>query len=171
MDRRVYWLLPDAASARATMDDLLRAGLPLRRMHFVARDEADLAGLHAANVLQTSEVLRSAEAGLVVGAALGGLVGALAATLFPDGDGAPRWALVPLLVLLGALFDAWTASMIGISVPSRRLRRFEPDIAKGCILLIADVPPRRARELGSNVQALHPEARFEGAEADALVLP
>lgn len=171
MDRRVYWLLPDAASARSTMDDLLRAGLPLRRMHFVARDDADLAGLHAANVLQTSEVLRSAEAGLVVGAALGGLAGALAAMLFPDAGGAPRWSLVPLLVLVGALFDAWTASMIGISVPSRRLRRFDADIAQGRILLIADVPPRRAREIGSSLQALHPEARFEGMEPGALALP
>lgn len=171
MGRRVYWLLPDAASARGTMDDLLRAGLPLRRMHFVARDDADLAGLHAANVLQTSDVVRSAQAGLVVGAALGGLVGALAAMTFADAGGAPRWSLVPLLVLVGALFDAWTASMIGISVPSRRLRRFDADIAQGRILLIADMPLRAAGAIEARLQALHPEARCEGTDPDALAFP
>jgi hypothetical protein len=38
MRRRIYWLLPDLESARATMDDLLLARIEKRHIHFVARE-------------------------------------------------------------------------------------------------------------------------------------
>ena len=65
MKRRIYWLLPDLESARRTMDDLLLARIDYRHIHFVAREDRNMAGLHAANLLQTSDVVRSAEMGLV----------------------------------------------------------------------------------------------------------
>src|SRR4030095_13200915 len=83
MRRRIYWLLPDLASARKTMDDLLLARIAEQHMHFVARDDADMTGLHAANVLQTSDVIRAAQAGLVIGGAVGAALGVVAALLFP----------------------------------------------------------------------------------------
>jgi hypothetical protein len=81
MRKRIYWLLPDLQCARATMHDLLLARIDARQIHFVAREDADMRGLHAANVLQTSDVVRSAEIGVVVGAGVGGLLGALVALL------------------------------------------------------------------------------------------
>ena len=63
MRRRIYWLLPDLGSAQRTMDDLLLARIEERHIHFVAREGIDMSGLHAANVLQTSDVIRAAEAG------------------------------------------------------------------------------------------------------------
>ena len=51
MRRRIYWLLPDLESAKRTMDDLLLARIGEQHMHFVAREGADMTGLHAANVL------------------------------------------------------------------------------------------------------------------------
>ena len=59
MRRRIYWLLPNLESARMTMDDLLLARIDERYIHFVAREDVDLRGLHAANVWQTSDVVRS----------------------------------------------------------------------------------------------------------------
>lgn len=171
MRRRVYWLLPDVASARATMDDLLPAGIAPRQMHFHAREDCDLSGLHAASVLQTSEVIRSLETGLVVGAALGGLLGAFAAVSFADAGGAPRWSLVPILVVAGAIFDAWTSSMIGISVPNRQLKRFAADIEQGRILLMVDVPGTRIAEIEERVRSLHPEARLQPGGADVPAFP
>ena len=38
-----------------------------------------MSGLHAANVLQTSDLIRSAEAGLCIGGAAGAVLGALMA--------------------------------------------------------------------------------------------
>jgi hypothetical protein len=164
MRRRIYWLLPDLESAQGTMHDLLLAGVDVDRMHFVAREDYDLSGLHAANVLQTSDVVRSAEAGLVCGAAVGGMLGAFVAVSYPAAGEGPQWSLIPLLVLAGALVDAWTSSMIGISVPNQRLQRFAAQFAQGRILLMVDVPVGRVEEIEARLQALHPEARFEGME-------
>jgi hypothetical protein len=169
MRRRVYWLLPDLASARATMHDLLVAGVDLQQMHFMAREDCDMSGLHAGGVLQTSDLVRSAEAGLVVGAAVGGLLGSIVAATFPGPGGAPQWNLIPMLVLAGALFDAWTSSMIGISVPNRCLERFATHIAQGRILLMLDVPVLRVDEIEARLRETHPEARMQGGELGAAV--
>jgi hypothetical protein len=167
--RRVYWLLPNLASALTTMDDLLLAGVEARRMHFMARDDCDMTGLHAASVLQTSDVIRSAEAGLVIGAAVGGMLGTVVAAIFPGADGAPQWNLIPVLVVAGALFDAWTSSMIGISAPNKCLERFAAHIAQGRILLMLDVPVRRVAEIETRLRQLHPEVRMEGGEVGSVV--
>ena len=138
MRKRIYWLLPDLKSARATMDDLLLAHIEERHIHFVAREGTDMRGLHAANVLQTSDVVRSAEIGLLVGAGLGGLLGALVAVFYPIvGDEAQLGLVVPGLAIFGALFGIWTSTMIGISTPSKRLQRFAAHIERGQVLLMA----------------------------------
>ena len=67
MNHRIYWLLPNLDSARKTMDDLLVAQVGVGNMHFLARDDVDMTGLHAANLLQSSDLIRSAQAGLVIG--------------------------------------------------------------------------------------------------------
>jgi hypothetical protein len=167
MRRRIYCLLPHLASAQATMDDLLLAGIDVHQMHFTARDDCDMTGLHAASLLQTSDLVRSAEAGLVMGAAVGGMLGAIVASVFPGADGTPQWSLIPTLVLAGALFDAWTSSMIGISVPHKGLERFRVPIAQGWILLILDVPVWRAGEIEQRLRELHPEARRQRGEEGA----
>lgn len=171
MRRRIYWLLPHLASAEATMADLLQAGVEVRHVHFVAREDFDLTGLHQANVLQTSDVLRAAERGLVIGAAFGGLVGALVAEHYPLVGEAPQWSLAPVLTVVGALFGSWSASMIGVSVPNQRLARFTPKIAGGEILLMVDARPSQVAAIEARLRALHPEARFEGEEPDGLATP
>lgn len=164
MKQRIYWLLPDLASAGQAMTDLLDAGMETRRIHFSGRDGLDMTGLHAANVLQTSDVLQAARRGLLLGAITGAGAGLVAALYFPIvGDG-PQWEIAVLLVLLGGGFGAWSSSMIGISIPSPRLERFQSAIDQGRILLMVDVHPSRAQAVTSLLQAAHPEAHFEGAE-------
>src|SRR5512133_1401105 len=162
MRRRIYWLLPDLPSARATMEALLRSSVELRRMHFVGRQDCDLSRLQAASPRQTSDVIGSAESGLVIGAALGGMLGAFVAVSYPGAGEAPQWNLIPVLVVVGALLEAWTSSMIGISAPNRRLQRFAASIEQGCILLVIDLPLERVGEIEARLQALHPEARHQG---------
>lgn len=198
MHRRIYWLLPDLPSARRTMDDLLLARVGDAHIHFVARDGTDLSGLHAANLLQSSDLLRSAQAGLVIGAASGAAAGALAALFFPIVEGvpsgwaalqalfaapqwdaagliaaldSPQWAMMAVLAVLGGVLGAWSSSMIGIAVPSRRLRRFEGALAQGQLLLMVDVPRSRVQEIEALLERTHPEARFEGLEPDVPAFP
>ncbi|MFZ2648505.1 MAG: DUF1269 domain-containing protein [Burkholderiaceae bacterium] len=171
MRRRIYWLLPDLESAIRTENDLLLARIAWQHIHFVGREDADMTGLHAANVLQTSDVVRSAQAGLVVGAAVGAVLGVVGGLLFPLGVDPSHSGMAAVLAIVGAVFGAWASSMIGISTPSVRLKRFAPAIEQGQILLMVDVPRSRIEEIEQRLQALHPEAHLEGIEPNIPAFP
>jgi hypothetical protein len=171
MRRRLYWLLPDLASARRMVDDMLLARVEERHLHFVARKGTDMSGLHPANVLQTSDLIRSAERGLVIGGGSGAVIGAVLAWFYPVVGDPPQWGLVGVFMIVGALFGAWTSSMIGASVPSERLKRFRPQIDAGQILLMVDVPRGRVEEIEARLQQLHPEAALKGMEPDIPAFP
>jgi hypothetical protein len=153
------------------MNDLLLARVPAPRMHFVAREGLDLTDLCEANLLQTSDLIRSAQLGLVIGGLTGVAAGVVTA-LFLQGDTAAiPWGWVGALTLLGGLFGVWASSMIGIATPSHRLERFSDALAAGQILLMLDVPRTRVQEIEAMLQQIHPEARFEGVEPDMPAFP
>ncbi|AMO23016.1 hypothetical protein GCM10027034_45540 [Ramlibacter solisilvae] len=166
MRRRIHWLLPDCESARAAMDELLRTGVDYRHMHFVGCEGANLSGLHEANLLQTSDLVRSAELGLVVGACVGGLTGALVAALYPIVGDDPQWDIALGLAIAGAIFGPWASSMIGVSAPSERLKRFAPQIEQGQVLLIVDVPVWRVEQVEGRLRALRSEGEVDGVGRD-----
>lgn len=165
MRRRIYWLMPSLASARWAMLDLQDAGVDSARIHFAAAEGIDLADLHEANIWQTSDVVRAAKNGLLIGCALGAFAGLVAAALYPLVEDDITWELSAILALLGGLMGAWSASMIGISIPSQRLERFAGALADGRILLMVDLPRDRVRPVEAMLAARHPEARFEGEDA------
>lgn len=171
MRKRIYWLLPDVASARRTMDDMLLARIDERDMHFVGREDINLSGLHTANILQTSDVVRAAQLGALIGAVLGSAAGIVVALYLPAAGEPPKWGLVVVLAMAGALFGTWASSMIGVSTPSQRLRRFEKAIQQGQILLMLDVPPGRVEAIEARLQMLHPEAHLEGIEPNIPAFP
>ena len=170
MRHRIYWMLPDRASARRVMDALLLARVEDRHMHFLARDGTDLSGLHEANALQSTDVVSAAQRGLCIGAALGALTGAVLA-LSGDMDATTKPLIAGALTALGALFGAWASSLVGASIPNRRLRRFDTALDKGGILLMADVPHRRVREIRVLLQETHPDAHFEGEDTHIPAFP
>jgi hypothetical protein len=153
------------------VDDMLLARIEERHLHFVAREGTDMSGLHPANVLQTSDLIGAAERGLVIGCGTGAIVGALLAWFYPIVGDPPQWGLVAVFMIVGALFGAWTSSMIGASVPSERLKRFQPQIDAGQILLMVDVPRGRVDEIEARLQQLHPEASLKGMEPDIPAFP
>ena len=171
MRRRIYWLLPDLASARRTMNDLLLARISEQHIHFVARDDVDISELHAANLLQTSDVVRSAQAGLVIGGAVGAVAGIAVAYFVPIIEGSPQWGIAAVLAIGGGAFGAWASSMIGISTPSERLKRFEGAIDQGQILLMVDVQRWRVIEIEKLLENIHPEAHFEGVDPNIPAFP
>ncbi|HEY9455011.1 MAG TPA: hypothetical protein VIR82_20225, partial [Bradyrhizobium sp.] len=171
MHTRIYWLLPDLESARRTMDDLLLSRIDYRHIHFVAREGTDMSGLHAASLLQTSDVVRSAEMGLIVGAGMGALIGALVAVYYPLVGDEPQWGVAIALAIAGALFGTWTSTMLGVSAPSKRLKRFESQIEQGKILLMVDVLMWRAEAVEERLREMHPEVHLEGTEPDIPAFP
>jgi hypothetical protein len=154
MRRRIYWLLPDLASARRTMNDLLLARIDESHIHFAAREDTDMTGLHPANILQTSDVVRAAQLGLVVGAASGAVAGVLAVLFFSMSGDAPHWGVAAILAIVGAPIGAWVASMIGVQ-----------------LLLMVDVPRSRLSEIEQMLATTHPEGHFEGEEPNIPAFP
>jgi len=150
---------------------LLLARIAEQHIHFVARDDADMTGLHAANVLQTSDVIRAAQMGLVLGGLVGAVLGVVLGALFPIVGDTPQWGMGAVLAIAGAAFGAWSSSMIGVSTPSHRLKRFESAIQQGQILLMVDAPRGRIEEIEARLQRLHPEAHLEGVEPNIPAFP
>ncbi|MEO8280067.1 MAG: DUF1269 domain-containing protein [Ideonella sp.] len=171
MSKRIYSLLPDLDSARSTMNDLLMAWINVGNIHFLAREGTDMSQLHEANILQTTDVIRSAQYGLTIGGATGALVGALAAVVFPIVGDSPQWGIAALLAIVGAGFGAWASSMIGVSTPSVRLKRFHAAIEQGQILLMVDVPRSRVAQIEQLLRTAHPEASPQGVEPDMPAFP
>ncbi len=171
MRRRIYWLVPGLDSARRTMNDLLLARIAEQHIHFVGGSDADMSGLHEANVLQTSDVVRAAQMGLMVGGLVGALLGVAAAVMFPIVGDQPQWGVAAVLAIAGAIFGAWAASLVGASVPSHRLRRFQHALEQGQILLMVDVPRARIDDIEDLLRSAHPEAHDEGFEPNIPAFP
>ena len=170
MRRRLYFIMPDVQSARKMMDDLLLARIEERHIHFLARRGTPMDGLHEANHLQKSDLVHGAQVGLALGALLGVLLGfALVMTLFTDN----RWQIAVVLGsgLLGALFGAWVASMVGSAVPNSRLKQFQQTIDEGKLLVMADVPEHRVNEVRELLNARHPEAEDRGIDPHIPAFP
>jgi hypothetical protein len=81
--------------------------------------------------------------------------------------------LVTILIatVVGALFGAWAATMIGISTPNTALKRFEAAIGEGRVLLMVDVPKDRVEEIQALVHRSHPEASDHGLEPTMPAFP
>jgi hypothetical protein len=166
----MYYVMPDLASARRIMDDLLLARIEERHVHCLARRGTPMEGLHEANVLQKTDLVHGAQVGLLLGALLGCIVGGAVVWYFPV---AGIWQTVTVLgaAIVGALFGVWVSSMVGSSIPNSRLRQFDALIEEGKILVMVDVPEHRTEEIKSLLDQRHPEAQHQGLEPHIPAFP
>jgi hypothetical protein len=170
MKRRLYFLLPDLGSAIRTANDLLLARVEDRHMHFLARRGMSLGQLHEANYLLKSDAVHGAELGFVLGGAGGFLIGIYIFLTPPEGV-TLQLVTVLLSTVIGAVFGAWAASLVAISVPNSRLKLFRKEIDSGQILLMVDIPASRIGELRELVGRRHPEATAHGIEPTMPAFP
>src|ERR671939_73346 len=105
MKRRLYFLLPDVASATATANDLLLARVEDRHMHFLAKRGTDLGELHEASYLIKTDLMR------------GAILGYFIVNHPPEGTH-PGLAAAVLATLVGALLGVWMGSMAATAVPN-----------------------------------------------------
>jgi hypothetical protein len=170
MRRRILYLIPDLASARRMMDDLLLARIEERHIHFLAKRGTPMEGLHEASMAQKSDLVHGAQMGLMLGALLGCALGVVIAYTFLGGD-TMRIVTVLGATILGALFGAWVSSMVGSAVPNSRLKQFHQAIEEGKILVMVDVPESRVEEVRERLRAIHPEAEDRGLDPHVPAFP
>jgi hypothetical protein len=161
--RRLYFLLPDVASAHEVVNDLLLARVEDRHLHIVAKEGVELGDLPEASLLQKSDFVPAVERGLALGGATGVIAG-IAAMTFPPAGLVLGGGAVLGIALAGAGMGAWLSGMIGADAPNSRLADFEAAIEEGELLMMVDVPKARVEEIESLIKARHPETEIEGTE-------
>lgn len=170
MKLRLYVTLPDLASATRLADDLLLARIEDRNMHFLARRGTSLGNLREASYAMKTDTIHGAFTGMVIGGVLGIVVGLLLVN-FPIAGTRLELVAVLLAAMVGGALGMWIAGMVGLQVPNSRLKRFEPEIEEGKILLLLDVPARRYQEVREVIARTHPEALDHGNEPTVPAFP
>jgi hypothetical protein len=168
MCRRIYWLLPNLASALQVKDDLLKDRVDLRHQHYVTRRATDPGGVLPASQARASNMLIAGEIGLLVGALVGSLLAGGVLLMAHNAAQAPPAALFGLIGFQSAVFGAWGAGLIGMGLPNRRVSQCQAALDAGQVLLMVDVPVARAHDLAQQLCARHPEALLQGEELHLL---
>ena len=168
--RRIYFLVPTVASARAIVDELLLKRIEERHIHVVARADTPLEDLPAARVAQSSDLVPALQRGAAAGG-LTGLLAGLVAVAFPPAGLVLGGGAALGLTLFGAGFGAWMSSMVGVSLPNSRIEQYQSAIESGQLLMMIDVPRDRVEEIEGLVTGHHPEAELEGIDPNIPIFP
>jgi len=168
--RRIYFLVPDVPTARSIVDELLLARIEWKHMHLLAREGTPLEELPEATLAQRSDLVPALQRGIGAGAATGMLAG-LVAMAFPPLGLTLAGGAVAALSLAGAGFGALMSTMVGVDLPSSRLKRFEDAIKAGEVLMIVDLQRDRVEEIEALVKSHHPDAKVEGADPAVPIFP
>jgi hypothetical protein len=170
MRRRLYFVLPDVASARSMLNEMLLARIEVRHIHFLSRRDTLPEDLPEANVLQKTDIVHGAQMGVGIGGIVGAVAGALVVFFPPEGVTLKLFTVL-VFAIAGALFGAWASSMVASSVPNSRLKAFQRDMEAGKVLMMVDVPMRRVQEICNLVASRHPEAASGGFEPTIPAFP
>lgn len=159
MKRRLFFVMPDADHALATIGDLERTGIERTHVHAIAGPGVDAKPLPAATSQQQHDgawrlerLLWNANLWIFAVALAGGI-----ASLYYDST---PGIVLSVAVMLGTLATgAWAA----IQVPDTHLDEFREALKHGEVLLMVDVPRGRVREIEEMVARRHPEAVAGGS--------
>ena len=159
MSRQLYFLVPNALTCKAIVEELRAIGIKESHTHVIASHTVPLEGLHEASLLQKTEFKHGIEEGLGLGGVAGLLGGLLAVTFPPAGLLLGGGALVAS-TLAGAGLGALVSALISKDIPNRQLVAFQGAIAAGQLLLMVDVPRQRVDEVTTLIQSHHPKAEI-----------
>ena len=170
MRRRLYFIFPSVNEANLVHNELLLARLEERHMHVLARDDINLGSLPEASIFEKSDLIHGLQLGLIVGGGTGILLSTLALSMEMI---VPGWEVLSMgaVIFGGALFGAWSSSMIAVSAQNTRLKAFMKDINAGRILYMVDVPVHRVEEISQLVHTHHPNVDLVGIEPTIPAFP
>jgi hypothetical protein len=161
--RRLYFLMPDIAITHELVKELLLSHVEERYIHVIAKEGIPMEDLPEASLLQKSDFIPAIERGVALGAVTG-LAAGMVAMAFPPAGLVLGGGAVFAMGAVSAGIGGWLSSMIGSSVPSSRLKKFEDAIDQGEILVLVDIPRERVDEVEDLVRKHFPQAHIEGTE-------
>lgn len=161
--RRLYFLMPDITSTHNLVNELLLSHVEERYIHVIAKEGTPMEDLPEASIFQSSDFVPAIERGLTLGAITGVVCGLVAMT-FPPAGLVIGGGAVFAMGAAGAGVGGLLSSMVGMSIPSSRLKKFEDAVEQGEFLVLIDVARQRVDEVEEMVKKHHPEADIEGTE-------
>lgn len=168
--RRLYFLVPNVASARTINDELLLARVEEKHIHVIAKEGTAMEDLPEAKLAQRSDLIPALERGISIGGATG-LVAGIVAVTFPPAGLALGGGAVLGIGLAGIGVGALMSTMVGVDIPNSRIEKFHSAIEDGDLLMMVDVPTDRVDEIEDLVKKHHPEAEIEGTEPTIPAFP
>ncbi|MGR8936082.1 MAG: DUF1269 domain-containing protein [Gammaproteobacteria bacterium] len=159
--RRIYFLVPDSATAHKIVNALRTENIPDRHIHVLAKRGTSLEAMPEAGVFEKTDFLPALERGAALGGATGLLFG-LAALRFAGFviAGGPILGVL----LTGATIGSLMGGLAGLQMGNSRLKQFEEAIEQGEILILVDVPKERIDDISKIIVKHHPGTKFEGIE-------
>lgn len=155
MRNRNYFMLPDVASARAMLDQLLLARVEERYIHFLAKPDTLPADMPEATLFQRTDLVHGTEVGIGIGAVSGVLACALMLVV-PLAKVETQVMAFALCGFGGALLGAWMAARAATAIPNSHLEQYISAINQGQVLLMLDLPPGRSREIREMIARQYP---------------
>ncbi len=158
MKPKLKFLLPDIKAANKAVEALLLARVDNKNISFIAKPGTDLGALQAANTLESTNMVNDGQRGLLIGAAIGLVVGLI--LYFTQPWIATSFGIHGVLIILigmifGAMSSALGAAVFGVNLFNTDLDKFKDKIEQGAILMIVTAPFQRANEIRKIVSQLH----------------
>lgn len=168
MNRRLYFLLPDAEHARSVLVELQAAGIDPGLMHAIAGQGADLQGLPVATQQQRTDLAAGIERYLWGGNLVIFFAALLALVVLSVMQVNSYWLLLPA----GTMLAAFGAGLQFVThIPNVHLAEFRDALRHREILLMIDVPVSQVARVEQLVHRQHPEAVVGGVGWSVSALP
>lgn len=162
--QRLYFLTPDANVTSNIANELGELGLSREQIHVAAKDQKQLddLGLQETTLVQTSDAMHAAQRGLLVGVPLGLVIGIIAAIVLSLPSQTGYLALIVGMGVFGGLFGLWASTMIGVSVPDAKVKKFQPELKRGAFLMMVDLASdQEEAKIVDIIHRHHPEVQIE----------
>lgn len=156
---RLYCVAPSLDSTSKISEELNQLGTTESHIHVVTSDHKGLKRAHLleAGLIQTTDLKKSLERGILYGAIVGLLAGLFVMAFPPGGIELALWSVL-VFGVGGAALGAWSSSMIGISIPDEGVEKFEKAVESGQFLMIVDIPKEKEAKVAEIIRRHHPEA-------------
>lgn len=158
MRPHLKFLLPDIKTANQASEALLLARIDDKNISFLANPSIDLGQLRPASAIESTNVVNEAEKGILIGGAIGLLIGLYMHYFQPwitESMNVHWMVIVGVLTIFGAALSAIGAAVFGTNFFNDDLKNYESKIEQGAILMIVSAPFQRSNEIRKIVRKLH----------------